>query len=248
MWYFLPDKLAPDAPVVIAMHGVKRDGDRYRDEWRPHAEKHRFLLLAPQFTNEQFPGTTHYNDGGIPEKKGRVKSLPEDSSYRFIEPVFREAKKLSGNRSDQFHLYGHSAGGQFVHRFTFFVPDAPVKLAIAANPGWWTMPDLGVAFPYGLKNSPLDEAGLKAALQRPLIVLLGTADNDPDHPELRKTPEAEAQGPHRFARGNNFFQQAQDRAKALGVPLAWKLGTVPGVAHQNSGMSEAAVKWFFEEK
>ena len=55
----------------------------------------------------------------------------------------------------------------------------------------------------------VDEAGLKAMLQRPLVVLLGTADTDPNHPELRRTPEAMVQGPHRFARGNFFYTAGQ---------------------------------------
>jgi hypothetical protein len=34
-----------------------------------------------------------------------------------------------------------------------------------------------------------------------VVLLLGEEDNDPNHEELLKTPEAEAQGPPRFARG-----------------------------------------------
>ncbi len=70
-----------------------------------------------------------------------------------------------------------------------------------------------------------------------LVVLLGTEDTDPNHPELRKTAEAEAQGPHRWARGHKFYEEAKRRAAKLGVPFAWKLGTAPGVAHSDKGMS-----------
>jgi len=110
------------------------------------------------------------------------------------------------------------------------------------------MPDFKVEMPYGLGGSPLDEDSLAAALQRPLVVLLGTEDTDPNHPELRKTPEAEAQGPHRWARGHQFYAEAKKRASKLGVPFAWKLGTAPGVAHSDKGMSNFAVKWFFEKR
>src|SRR4051794_12204384 len=40
VWYYVPSDAKPDAPVLIVMHGVKRDADRYRNEWMPHAQKY----------------------------------------------------------------------------------------------------------------------------------------------------------------------------------------------------------------
>jgi len=31
IWYFLPGEMRAETPVLIVMHGVKRDADRYRD-------------------------------------------------------------------------------------------------------------------------------------------------------------------------------------------------------------------------
>ena len=76
-------------------------------------------------------------------------------------------KAATGNRSASYLLYGHSAGAQFVHRYLYFVPEARVAKVVAANAGWWTLPDLAVGFPYGLRGSVVHEAGLKAMLQRP---------------------------------------------------------------------------------
>jgi hypothetical protein len=82
-------------------------------------------------------------------------------------------------------------------------------------------------------------------LQRPLVVLLGTEDTDPNHVNLRRTPEAMAQGPHRFARGHFFYEAGRKQAAVLGVPLGWKLATAPGVAHHDAGMAAFAVEWLF---
>ncbi len=41
--------------------------------------------------------------------------------------------------------------------------------------------------------------------QRDVIYLLGTADTDPNHPELDKSCSAEAEGPTRFTRGQMYF-------------------------------------------
>jgi hypothetical protein len=171
----------------------------------------------------------------------------EQWSFSYIEPVFDAAKKATGNRSATYSLYGHSAGAQFVHRFMVFVPEARVDRAVAANAGWWTLPDLAVDFPYGLRGTSLDEAALKAAFGRPLVVLLGTHDTDPDHVNLRRTPEALAQGPHRFARGRYFFEAGRSRAKELGAQFGWQLATAPGVAHSDKGMAVFAVRQLFPQ-
>ncbi len=151
----------------------------------------------------------------------------------------------TGNRSERYSIYGHSAGAQFVHRYLYFMPEARVDRAVAANAGWWTLPDLKVDFPYGLRGSSINESGLKALLQRPLVVLLGTADTDPNHANLRRTPEAMAQGAYRFARGQYFYAAGQRQAKALGVPLAWKLETATGVGHVDKDMAPYAVDILF---
>lgn len=232
VWYFLPEQVRPDSPVLIVMHGVNRDADRYRDEWLPHARKYGFILAAPEFSEKAFPGSEGY-------------TLEGRGAFGFIEPVFDAVKAATGNRSERYHLYGHSAGAQFVHRYLYFQPQARVAQAVAANAGWWTMPDLTIDFPYGLKGSPVQPDALKAMLQRPLIVLLGTEDTDPNHANLRRTPEAMAQGPHRFARGHAFFDAGKRSATVLDVPFGWQLATAPGVAHMDSGMAAFAVRWLF---
>ncbi len=115
------------------------------------------------------------------------------------------------------------------------------------------MPDLTVN---GLRGSGIHEDGIKAMLQRPLVVLLGTADTDPKQANLRRTPEAMAQGLashsggygtelHRFARGQNFYATGQRQAAALGVPPAWKLETAVGVGHVDKKMAPFAVAILF---
>ncbi len=247
VWYYLPSDTNPDTPVLFVMHGVKRDAERYRNEWLPHAQERGFILVTPEFSERNFPGSVGYNTGNT--RDAQDKPLPSEQwSFSFLEPIFDAVKAATGNRSERYSLYGHSAGAQFVHRFMYFVPDARVKQAVAANAGWWTLPDLKGDFPYGLHDSVIDEAGLKAMLARPLVVLLGTEDTDPNHTNLRRTPEAMAQGAHRFARGQYFYDAGQRQAKDLGAPLAWKLATAPGVGHVDRDMAPFAVDILFGKK
>ncbi|WP_395751226.1 CapA family protein [Prosthecobacter sp.] len=244
VWYYLPADAKPDTQVLFVMHGVKRDAERYRDEWLPHATERGFILVTPEFSEKDFPGSGGYNTGNMVDSKDRP--LPREQwSFSFLEPIFDAVKKAAHNHNERYSIYGHSAGAQFVHRYLFFMPEARVAHAVAANAGWWTLPDLKVDFPYGLRGSILNEDSLKAILQRPLIVLLGTADTDPNHSNLRKTAEAEAQGPYRLARGQFFYASGQREAKALGVPLAWKLATAPGVGHVDKDMAPYAVEELF---
>lgn len=107
------------------------------------------------------------------------------------------------------------------------------------------LPDFKTAHPYGLGGSGVTPADLKTALTRPVLVLLGEADIDPNHRPMPRTPEANAQGLHRFSRGLNYFRLATEQTVRLGVPFGWKIATVPGVAHSNTLMAPAAAAHFF---
>lgn len=246
VYYQLPDKVTHDTPVVFVLHGVNRDADRYRDEWADLARQHGFIAIVPQFGKSDFPGSRGYNTGFFAERDGT--SRPRGLwSFAAIEPLFDDVRKRFGTRVPRYAIYGHSAGAQFVHRFVLFMPEARIKRAIAANAGWYTMPDPEIAFPYGLRDAPVDERGLTAALGKRITVLLGTADTDRSDPDLRKTPEADAQGLYRFARGQAFFAQGQVAAAKRKVPFGWTLESVPGVGHSNGKMASAAAEFLTAE-
>src|SRR4051812_25504231 len=56
VWTNRPDRFGPDSPMVIVMHGVKRNGKTYRDNWAPHSQKGGYLLLVPEFPEAAYPG------------------------------------------------------------------------------------------------------------------------------------------------------------------------------------------------
>lgn len=239
VWYQLPGAVTPDTPVVVVMHGVNRDADRYRDEWSGLAQQYGFIVIVPEFDAERFPGSRGYNTGFFTEADGSPRPR-ETWSFAAIEPLFDNVRQRFGTQLPRYTIYGHSAGAQFVHRFVMFMPGARIEQAIAANAGWYTMPDPAQAFPYGLGDTPVDKAILKTALGKPLLVLLGTADTDTEDPDLRTTPEANRQGPHRYARGQSFYAAGRKAAAEMGAPFGWILERVPGVGHKNGLMAQAA--------
>jgi len=241
-----PAGLTSDRPIVFVMHGVRRNADEYRDQWHELAKEHNFLLVVPEFSDRQFPGSKSYNLGNVFDASGKVQ--PKAAwSYSAIESVFEQVRRRYGMSARGYALYGHSAGAQFVHRFLFHVPKARVTQVVAANAGWYTMPVFNIDFPYGLRNSVVSSGDLAAALQLPVTILLGEQDIDPQHRSLNRAPEALAQGPHRFARGQAFFDTAAGAATRLGVPLSWQLITVPGADHDNRLMAPAAIPWLLHD-
>ncbi len=241
VWYYQPRLPGREAPVVFVMHGVKRDADYYRDTWKSAAERFGFLLLCPEFSADTYSRKA-YQLGNLFDEGRRL--LPgSEWIFHAIERLFDSVKEATGNTSERYSIYGHSAGGQFVHRLALFMPEARYETAVAANTGWYTMPTFsGKRFPYGLRRCGFSEERLKRAFGRRLVILLGERDTDPEDPHLRRSAGARRQGDTRFERGIAFYDTATKEAERLGVELRWELRTVPGAAHFDQQMMPAAAK------
>jgi len=236
-----PGRFTPESPVLIVIHGVKRDAERYRDNWRDIADEHDALLIVPEFTSVMWPKSWGYNLGNIRSSAGAP--IPRENwSFTALERAFDAAVAATGSRRTGYSLYGHSAGAQFVHRFVTFTGAPRVEQAVAANAGWYTLPQDDTAFPYGLGGVRITAETLRQAFTTPLTILLGEEDTDTGSRWLRRTPEALMQGPHRFSRGHFYFEAAEGAAAENGVKLQWQLVTVPGVGHSNAGMASAAAR------
>ncbi|MBI1357270.1 MAG: alpha/beta hydrolase [Acidobacteria bacterium] len=244
IWYWAPEGDLADVEVVFVMHGTLRNARTYRDNWVEVARDRRLLVIAPEFSWKLYPGSRDYNLGRLIDSSGRPRPEAE-WAYSVIEPLFDFVVQSVGGRQQTYAMFGHSAGGQFVHRFLLFKPNNRARALVCSNAGWYTLPSFQEAFPYGLGHSPAQPAGLRCALSRRLVVQLGDADTDPDDDSLRKTPEALAQGPHRFARGQYFLKRARDAADREGVELGWEMSIEHGVGHDNAAMASPAAELLF---
>ncbi len=237
-----PVGIAPDRPVVFVMHGVNRNADDYRDQWHDLAVEYDFYLVVPEFSQRKFPGPGGYNLGNVFDADGKA-VYEANWSFSAIEPIFDDIRRRFSIETERYSLYGHSAGSQFVHRFAFHVPQARVSRIVSANAGWYMMSDYEIDYPYGLRGSAVTREKLREGLQSPVTILLGDLDTDPEHPNLRRTPEAMRQGQHRYERGHQFYRIAQAFAAQLDVPFNWQLVTVPGADHDNRLMAPAAIPY-----
>ncbi|WP_421988930.1 hypothetical protein [Roseococcus sp.] len=232
---YRPAAWRPGGKVVAVQHGLRRDAANYRDAWAPHAEAQGFLLICPHFSAAQFPGARYYN-------LGNARAPEAEWTFFALDRAVAAALRAVEAPPAPFALYGHSAGAQFVHRYLLLTGAPRVSRLVIANAGWYSWPDFGIAFPYGLGDCAATEAGLRAALTRPVTILLGEADTDPNHPALRRDASSDRQGTTRFERGQAFFAAARMAATRYGVRFGWTLATVPGVGHSDAGMAGPAAE------
>ena len=242
---YRPQGWASDGQVVLVMHGMGRNGDEYRDFWVEAAEKHRLLIVAPTFPQHLFPTPETYNNGSVLGGDGALRPA-EWRGYRIPARVVAALRDAGLATRPKALIFGHSAGGQFLHRMLSTEPSEMFGAAMAGNPGWFSLPDLDQSFPAGLGGIGVTEADLARLLAFPMTILSGEQDIETSGPSLPSQPEALAQGPHRFARALFYFEAGQREAARRGLPFNWKRVVVPHIGHDGAAMSRAAASLWFE--
>lgn len=229
------------ARIVVVMHGAGRTADSYRDAFAAESQGENVIILAPEFDDDAYEDSEDYQGGNLEETDGDVNE-EEDRSFELIEPMVDDFVERTGGEQDSFSIFGHSAGGQFVHRYLAYAPDAPVDAAVAANAGWYMMPDDSIVFPYGTEDAPVD-VDVPRWVAQDMLVLLGEEDVEQDE-NLRDTPEAMAQGETRLERGKSFHRAGEEAAGD--GEFGWELQTVPGAGHDKVEMAPSAMDYILE--
>jgi poly(3-hydroxybutyrate) depolymerase len=241
---YRPANFTPDSPIVLCIHGRKRNGADYRDFWIDDAERRGLLIVAPELSEEHYPHPHDYNLGAMQRADGTF-TPPQDWLFPLFDRIFEDARRRAGSNRERYFIFGHSAGSQVVHRLVTFAWSDRIEAVIAANAGAYCLPVRGEAFPFGLDGTSLGDGGLREIFSRPVTILLGDRDIDPDDGELPRQPGAMRQGPHRFARGHHYLEVARREALRLGTRCEWRLAIAPGVAHDGGRMVPFAAREFF---
>ena len=222
-----PAAWRPADPVLIVLHGYRRNAADYRDVWAEHAERYGVLVAAPEFDREQFPGPREYEVGNMRTPDRRAFLPEEDWSFGVVESAFDAACALErGGGPGAISSTAIPPADSSCTAWALFRPDARIEVAVAANAGAYTVPREEERYPYGLTGFRMGDGALAAAFSVRLTVLLGEDDTVEDAPMLLKSPEAMAQGPHRFARRPVFLR----RGRGHGAPPARALRL--GAAHR----------------
>lgn len=229
-----PPWAGPGSRLLVVLHGTERNPLDYLAAWTGWAATHDTVVLCPHFDRGGWPGARGYVLGGLLD--GDLPRPPAAWAFTALTGLAARVARDHRLADPRFDLWGHSAGAQFVHRYLLFAPDAPVRAAIAANAGWYTLPDPAEPFPYGTEHPALGlgPAELRAWVARPMVIMRGTADTVRDA-TLRVSPGADRQGRHRHARAATMLAAG----RAVGG-CRWTLRDVPGVGHDFAAMAPAA--------
>ena len=244
VYTYRPKRCDSKCPIVFVMHGVNRNASDYRDYWELIADKYQLLVVAPLFSQRDWPKAAGYNLGDVEAQADR-----EKWAFSAIEHLFDEVR----DGHNGYAIFGHSAGGQFVQRMALFRPDNRATVMAAANPGWYTMPEWRKEkstdpFPYSLVDARVGADQVRQALAKRFVLLAGEKDSDPDAESLNKSAGAERQGASRIDRAEAYFKASTAVAADLGVKLAWELVEVPETAHDAAAMSKAAAEAMFGKR
>ncbi|WP_299362132.1 hypothetical protein [Winogradskyella sp.] len=256
IFYHQPKNFNSNSRVLFVLHGAGRNGDDYRDAWVKASEKYNVLVLAPVYSDNAYPQFWNYNLAGMlkdvrinAERTAMtdftISQNPNDWIFNDFDRIFEVVEHTLQLKRKNYDMFGHSAGGQVLHRLAIFRPNSKADRILASNSGWYTVPDDNENFPVGLKNS--NKISEQVDFSTNLVLFLGEKDDaNETRGDIRHTPELDKQGLHRLARGTYFYNTSKHIAEHLGKDFNWKIEVIPGIGHDYVEMSKAAASYLYE--
>ena len=263
--YFKPPSFQTHSPIILIVPGASRNSAEYRNTWLEVATKMGALIAALGYPEAAYD-FADYNMGGLvkglsfgdPEirqisQRARTISLddadisfelnsdPQSWLFNDFDLAFDHIVAATHSVQKQYDIFGHSAGGQILHRMALFQTSTKARRIVAANSGFYTLPVFDQPLPTGLAGTIIERADLTLAFAKRLIVMVGEEDNgEAAGGTLLQTPLVNQQGVGRYQRGRFFYASATDAAERLDAPLNWDLMSVPHVGHDFEAMSFTA--------
>lgn len=268
VYYYKPKDFSTRSKVLLVIPGSGRNGDSYRDSWISIAEKHSVLILSPSYPEKDYPYEDYHLGGIIKDAhtKDNVTFVQNSNQvflneekvtftmnsnkkawiFNDLDRIFDIAIKSLKTSQKGYDVFGHSAGGQILHRFAIFQSKSKANRIIAANSGSYTTTDSEIAFPFGLKNTEISIKDLKKIFAKKLVVFVGELDNENEKRGLLlRSKTVDKQGLHRLARAKYFFNTAKAKAKMLKFPFNWELKIIPDIGHNQRKMSKVAGDYLY---
>ena len=219
---YIPRKGGGDAPVFVTIHGITRNAEKHAHLFLSLAERYGAVLVAPLFPKDRFQG---YQRLG---RKGR--GVRADI---VLKKILSEVGMVTGAVSNKLYMFGYSGGAQFVHRYAMAYPEEVARIALAAA-GWYTLPDITVDYPCGIKPTKrLPEINFRPAkfLSIPACVMVGENDVKRDT-DLRKSDLIDhQQGLTRLDRGKRWIKIMSAAAKSYHLKTPYHFQILPNSNH-----------------
>ena len=100
--------------------------------WLRHVDQDGILAIAIEFPEASFPDYLWYHFGNLHDEGG-TPNPREQWTYGIDERLFAALQEQGLTNCRRYGLFGHSAGGQFVHRMLSFGYRDCVAVAVSAE-------------------------------------------------------------------------------------------------------------------
>lgn len=235
VFYYIPENKTATTQILFVFHGAGRNARDYRDAVQAKAEQFGVIVLAPEFSIQNFPSGDQYNLGNVfvdGDNPSPSTLNPENEwTFSIIEPLFDFVKTQIDNSNNTYNVIGHSAGAQFAHRLMMFKPNVRINKAVISAAGWYTVPNTAIRFPYGFMDSPLEDLSLTNLFQKTIYIQVGENDNNPNASGLRRNEFVDAQGTNRKDRAIHFFEFSETLAQSNQFTFNWNFILIPNADH-----------------
>jgi len=222
VFYHLPAVINNNTRIFIAMHGNERTTNAQLSTWTPLVESDNLILIAPEFTAEQF-NSHKYQGIGIRDNI----AMPENWTSKIIDDIFLDFNTQHNLTIDKYILFGHSAGAQFTHRALMFSESNYLDFAIAANAGTYSFPNLYTNHMNGIRDVfPFHKNLIHRNYGRGLYILIGELDTVIDE---EADDDAPAGG--RLGLARRFFNESKEYCEFNNLFFNWELREMPDVGH-----------------
>lgn len=271
IFYHIPENFTQSSKVLMVIPGAGRNADDYRDSWVEASEKYSLLIVSPSYPEETYNYGDYHLGGivkdlnlskGVSFKKGtnqvhidenaiefNVNDNREDWIFMDFDRVFELLKDATKSNQKKYDLFGHSAGGQILHRLALFNPYSKADRILASNAGTYTFPDYNTNFPFGMKNVGISKKKLARSFKTKLTLWLGELDNETEtRGRMLRSETADKQGTNRLERGKSFYSYSEELAKDLKKKFNWKLEVIPNVGHSQKEMAKAASDYLYGQE
>ena len=223
----VPSNLRRAAPVLVLVHGISRNVDEHVRWFANAAAARGAIVVAPVFSLGTFPN--YQRLGGL----GRG-----PRADHALDAILAEVRVQVPMAGGQLLLYGHSGGGQFVHRYVMAHPDGVARYVVSAA-GWYTWPDPTMPFPDGTGPTP-GLADLAPDPQRfltvPGQVLVGARDTRRSRTLNAAERIDRQQGSTRLERGRRWVGAMNTGAGLLGLSPPLRFRELPNSGHLFTSM------------
>ena len=214
------------------------------DRFAAAAGAHGVILVVPVFTRERFADYQQLGASG--------RGLRSDLA---LDAMLAELRRRVPEAGSRLLLFGHSGGGQFVHRYVMARPEQVARYVVSAA-GWYSVPDADQPFPMGIGPAALlpDVApDPRRFLRVPGCVMVGARDTRRSRTLKTGDDLDRMQGLTRLERGRHWVDRMNELAGALALPPPLRFRALPGAGHlfgsmvRRGGVVEASLDFLLRQ-